>query len=375
MGYGKEYPQVPITPYTCPQRTIKPVIRKDSAYGDQTPVEIEQEIRTEKDFVQKILRQGFELPWPISRTHSEPTLSGSQQVEPRDDPMMGNSSEEESEPSPMRDDTSGEKSDKWADKVKWSSAFISELMAHAAESLDILRLFRDIKKMPVEDQKGWIKVGDEEMKSLADQKVWKLVDLSPGWKPVKCRWVFVAKSDGCKKARLIAKGFTQVYGIDFEETFSPLACFETVCILLALAALEDWDIESLNVKTTNLCSKLDEEIYMDQPEGYTKKGQEEKVCRLLKSLYGLKQSALQWNKELHKSLLTLGFICTWSDASVYYKFDKANIIVVVIYVDDVLFMGSNPKLVKKETLWRYGNPEIWAKPRNTVSWNAHHLWL
>ena len=81
-------------------------------------------------------------------------------------------------------------------------------------------------------------------------------------------------------------------------------------ILLALATLEDWDIESLNVKTTYLYGKLDEEIYMDQPEGYIKKGQESKVCCLLKSLYGLKQSALQWNKELHKSLLTLGFTRT-----------------------------------------------------------------
>ena len=88
-------------------------------------------------------------------------------------------------------------------------------------------------------------------------------------------------------------------------------------------------------------------MYMEKPEGY-KKGQGEKVCCLLKSLYGLKQSAFQWNKELHKSLLTLGFIRTCSDAGVYYKFDKADIIIVIVYVDDVLFMGSNPKLVKKE---------------------------
>ena len=111
---------------------------------------------------------------------------------------------------------------------------------------------------------------------------------------------------------MIAKGFTQVYGIDFEETFSLVACFETVCILLALAALEP-----LNVKTAYLYGELDEEIYMKQPEGYVKKGQGEKVRRLLKSLHGLKQSALQWNKELHKSLLTLGFTRTRSDASVY----------------------------------------------------------
>ena len=221
-------------------------------------------------------------------------------------------------------------------------------MAYAAESLDVPRLFHDIKKMPMEDQEDWLKACDEEMKSLADRKVWKLVDLPPGRKPVKCQWVFVAKSNGHKKACLVAKGFTQVYRIDFKETFSLVAQFETVHILLALAALEDWDIKSLNVKTTYLYGGLDEEIYMDQPGGYIKKGQERKVFRLLKSLYGLKQSALQWNKELHKSLLTLGFTHTRLDASVYYKFDKTNITIVVVYVDDVLFMGSNPKLVKKE---------------------------
>ena len=164
MGYGKEHPRASITPYNCPQRAIRPVIQKDSVYGGRTPVQIEQEIRTEKDFMQKILRQGFELPQPISRTHLEPLPSGSQWTEPRNNPMTGNSSKEESEPSPMRKDISGEESDKRADKVKWSSTFISELMAHATESSDIPRLYCDIKKMPMEDQEGWLKACDEEMK-------------------------------------------------------------------------------------------------------------------------------------------------------------------------------------------------------------------
>ena len=106
---------------------------------------------------------------------------------------------------------------------------------------------------------------------------------------------------------MVAKGITQVYGIDFKETFSLVVQFQTVRILLALAVLEGWDIESLNVKTAYLYGKLDEEIYIDQPEGYIKKGQEKRVCHLLKSLYELRQLVLQWNKELHKSFLDLGF--------------------------------------------------------------------
>ena len=86
-----------------------------------------------------------------------------------------------------------------AEKVKLSSSFISELLAHMIESSDVLKFFCDIKKMPIEDQKDWEKACNDEMKSLADQKVWKLGDLPPGRKPVKYQWVFVAKSNGCKK--------------------------------------------------------------------------------------------------------------------------------------------------------------------------------
>jgi hypothetical protein len=89
----------------------------------------------------------------------------------------------------------------------------------------------------------------EEITSLHNRKVWKLVDLPPGRKTVKCRWTYTVKSDGRKKSRLVAKGFTQIFGIDFEETFSPVARFETVRLILALAALEDWEIEALDVKT------------------------------------------------------------------------------------------------------------------------------
>ena len=153
-----------------------------------------------------MLRQGFELPQPISRTHSEPGPSGSQWTEPRNVPATGSSSEEESKQSPMEENTSREKSDKHADKVEWSSTFISELMAHAAKSSDIPRLFRDIKKMPMEDQEDWLKTCDEEMKSLANRKFWKLVDLPSGRKPIKCRWVFVAKVQWTQESMLGCQG-------------------------------------------------------------------------------------------------------------------------------------------------------------------------
>ena len=154
-------------PRVRPIRTIKPVIQKDSIYGNRTPIQIEQQIRTEQDFVRKVLRQGYQKqPDPIPSQSTDP------RSEDRDIPIPGNSSEEES--------------NRMAEKVKLSSSFISELLAHAIESSDIPKFFRDIKKMPKGDQKDWEKACDDEMKSLADRKVWKLVDLPPGHKTVKC---------------------------------------------------------------------------------------------------------------------------------------------------------------------------------------------
>ena len=141
-----------------------------------------------------------------------------------------------------------------------------------------------------------MKAMQEEYDGLMERNTWELVDQPKGRKVVKCRWTFVCKLDGRYKARLVAKGFTQVYGVDYKETFSPVARFESVRFLLAHAALEDWEIEGMDVKLAFLHSDLDEEIYMEQPEGFTVEGQEDKVVRLKKAIYGLKQASWAWFK-------------------------------------------------------------------------------
>jgi len=118
-----------------------------------------------------------------------------------------------------------------------------------------------------------------------------------------------------------------------------------VRILLATAALEDWDIEALDVKTAFLYGNLDEELYMEQPEGFIKKGHEGKVYKLKKALYGLKQASLAWNKEANESLKSLGFKHLISDAGIYVVKQEGTIIVIILYVDDVIFMGNNAKLL------------------------------
>jgi hypothetical protein len=139
--------------------------------------------------------------------------------------------------------------------------------------------YRNILRLKDSNPKSfqeWQTAMEAEIKALNDRNVWELVNLPQNRKPIKCRWVYDIKTDGRKRGRLVTKGFSQIPGIDFEETFSPVARFETVRLLLALSALEDWEIEALDVKTAFLYGNLDEELYMEQPEGFIVKGQEGK---------------------------------------------------------------------------------------------------
>ena len=151
--------------------------------------------------------------------------------------------------------------------------------------------FKDILKLPSAQQKEWMNACREELEALRQRKVYSLVDRPKGRKVIKCRWVFDQKSDGRKRARLVAKGFSQVEGIDYDEIFSPVVRYETFRLVMALAALEGWHWSGLDVSKAFLYGDLDEEVYMEQPEGFAVKGQERKVMRLHKAIYGLKQAA------------------------------------------------------------------------------------
>jgi hypothetical protein len=130
-------------------------------------------------------------------------------------------------------------------------------------------------------------------------------------KIVRCKSVFKVKRDekgnvACYKARLVAKGFTQQYGINYCETFSPIIRHSSIRFLFSLAAQLDLEMDHLDV-TAFLQGDLHEEIYLSQPEGVVVEGEEDKVCLLKKAIYGLKQSAQNWNRKAHKVLLELGY--------------------------------------------------------------------
>ena len=155
------------------------------------------------------------------------------------------------------------------------------------------------------------------MESPDKHDVFELTDLPKGRKTIGCRWVFDFKGDGHKKARLVAQGFLQVEGVDYNELFSPVVQFKSVCLMLTLAALHNWYMTGVDVHTAYLYGKLDEEIYMHQPEGFIARGQESKVICLKGALYGLKQAGLAWWKELSNSMKDLGFACLNLDAGIF----------------------------------------------------------
>jgi Reverse transcriptase (RNA-dependent DNA polymerase) len=166
--------------------------------------------------------------------------------------------------------------------------FLNHLLAKAvppdSESPDSTNVhkwtFRDIHKMLSGAQKEWKAACRKELESLCRCNVFELVDPPKDCKIIRNRWVFDLKSDGHKKARLVAKGFSQIEGIDYNEIFLLVVQFETVQMMIALAALKKWHIQGLDIKTTFLYGELDEELYMEQPKGFKVKGQEGKVMHL-----------------------------------------------------------------------------------------------
>ena len=138
------------------------------------------------------------------------------------------------------------------------------------------------------------------------------MDLPGNIKPIGCKWVYKRKRglDGrveTFKARLVAKGYTQKEGIDYEETFSPVAMLKSIRILLSIAAHLDYEIWQMDVKTAFLNGHLEEDIYMMQPDGFVAKNQEQRVCKLQKSIYGLKQASRNWNIRFDQAIKAFGF--------------------------------------------------------------------
>ncbi|GJX21866.1 retrovirus-related pol polyprotein from transposon TNT 1-94 [Tanacetum coccineum] len=179
----------------------------------------------------------------------------------------------------------------------------------------------------------------------------ELVDLPPSCKPLGYKWIFKKKmkADGTiykYKARLVIKGYKQREGLDYFDTYSPVAQITSIRMILTIAALRNLEVHQMDVKMAFLNEGIEEEIYMNQPEGFIAPGQERKVCRLVKSLYGLNQAPKQWHQKFNHTMLDSGFKINKCDKCVYVKDTSSGYVILRLYVDDMLIIGSNDKMIK-----------------------------
>ena len=185
----------------------------------------------------------------------------------------------------------------------------------------------------------------EELSSIEQNDTWTLVELPQGHRAIGLKWVFKIKRDeqGAivkHKARLVAKGYVQRSSVDFDEVFAPVARMESVRMLLAVAAQEGWFVHHMDVKSAFLNGELVEEVYVQQPPGFTAAGHGEKVLRLKKALYGLRQAPRAWNHKLDVSLRELGFARCTSEHGMYTRGKGPSRVIVGVYVDDLIITGA-----------------------------------
>ena len=197
---------------------------------------------------------------------------------------------------------------------------------------------------------NWKSATDAEIASLTQNETWDLVDLPAGKSVIGSKWVFKTKvnPDGTfskYKSRLVAQGYSQKQGIDYTEVFAPVVKHESLRTLLALANQYGWDVHQMDVNSAYLNGDIDADIYMKQPEGYVDPNHPNKVCKLRKGLYGLKQGARCWNKKMDAFLKSEGFTASDADPCIYVKREKGKIVILALYVDDTAIATNCPRML------------------------------
>ena len=206
------------------------------------------------------------------------------------------------------------------------------------------------------DSEKWLEAMKSEMQSMYENQVWSLIDTSEGLKTIGCKWVFKKKTDmdgnvHTYKARLVAKGYRQTQGVDYDETFSPVAMLKSIRILIAIAAYYDYEIWQMDVKTAFLNGNLLEDVYMTQPEGFVDPKNAGKMCKLQKSIYGLKQASKSWNLRFDETVKQFGFIKNEDEPCVYKKISGSAVVFLVLYVDDILLIGNDVPTLQNVKAW------------------------
>ena len=190
---------------------------------------------------------------------------------------------------------------------------------------------------------------DKELVALEANGTWVLTTLPPNKRALSSKWVYKVKyrpygSIERYKARLVIRGFQQIKDKDYKHTFSPVAKLTTVRVFIALATAKGWPLHELDINNAFLHGFLDEEVYMYPTEGYDK-ARAGQVCKLERSLYGLKQASRKWSLELTKFLLKHGFRQSKSDYSLFTHVSQGCSIFILVYVDDLLIIGDDAQSI------------------------------
>nr|ADK92880.1 retrotransposon 4 protein [Hypericum perforatum] len=196
---------------------------------------------------------------------------------------------------------------------------------------------------------AWRKAMNEELDALERNQTWTVVELPHNKKAIDSKWIYKIKqnADGSierYKARLVSKCFTQTHGVDYGETFAPVAKMNTIRILVSVAINQGWIMEHMDVKNAFLQGNLQEEVYLNLPQGL-KIHTPGKVCKLNKAIYGLKQSPRAWYVKLSGELMNLGFKKCYSDSSLFVLNKPEGKVIILVYVDDILITGSNKGMI------------------------------
>ena len=225
-------------------------------------------------------------------------------------------------------------------------ASVDHLVCRAGQ---VLEPYTIEEALSSDDADKWQAAADSEYSSLLENHTWDIVELPYNRETIPCKWVFKVKYKQDEslqryKARLVAKGYAQKHKIDYDETFSPVVCFSLIRVLLVFALQHNMHIHQMDVVTAFLHGDLEEEIYMTQPSGYSVKGKENLICRLKKSLYGLKQSPRCWAKAFQQYVETVGFSQSAADPFVFVRAIDLSTIIAV-YVDDLILITSGLDLM------------------------------
>lgn len=197
----------------------------------------------------------------------------------------------------------------------------------------------------------WMTANDAELTALQQNETWVITDLPPGKIPIGCKWIFKLKfsADGSvekHKARLVAKGYSQESGIDYHEVFSHVANLVTVRLFIVVATAHSWPLHQIDINNAFLHGYLRDDIYRLPPPGLSG-AQRRQVCKLVKSLYGLKQDSREWNAEFSKFVSSLGFMASVHDTCLFTRGRDDIFIVLLVYVDDILITGPVLSLIEE----------------------------